>query len=107
MKQMEEESDSLDNRDKLILSMSLYIDPNDFALYDKRNDIFYVADSELNVYKLDHTNVVQFYKDHFGKDVQLMADEVRQNMVSKESKNIIIPDAKPDSDIYYNGDNDK
>lgn len=87
----------MDTKDKLIMSYPFYIDPNRFALYSKVTNIFYTVNENLEIYELSPKQAVEFYRERYGKKVQLDIDELGENANSIECPDISVEELDKES----------
>ena len=61
--------------DKLIVSKNLFIDKNNFGLFNKTFNNFIFIDEEFNICMCDIDKICRFIKDKYNKDVRLVPKE--------------------------------
>ena len=61
--------------EKLVISKNLFLDKNNFGLFNKNFDNFVFIDSDYNIIMCDIDKIGGFIKDKYGKDVRLVPKE--------------------------------
>ena len=81
--------------EKLVISKNLFLDKNNFGLFNKNFDNFVFIDSDYNIIMCDIDKIGGFIKDKYGKDVRLVPKEDMGNKKLERE----IPDLEFEMDI--------
>lgn len=87
-----------DTGEKWIVSKPFWQNEHGFALYNKKINKFVIAFPDMTVSVCNTEGAIKLYKDHYGTDVLLDADELGDSQESKAAPETILKDQIPIGD---------
>jgi hypothetical protein len=94
-----------DTGEKWIVSKPFWINEHAFALYNKKVNRFIVAFPNMTVSECNAKGAIELYKNQYGTDILLDADELGDTTESKAAPTTIMKDEIPlgDENKYIQG----